>query len=97
MAQDHETAAAELHATINERSEHKRSVDMTGGSLPAGEKSAFSDVELQPTEDGQEPNDQEKATLRRVGENLPSAAYLVAVVELCERFTCRTQLHGLTT
>ncbi|ORY10765.1 hypothetical protein BCR34DRAFT_625130 [Clohesyomyces aquaticus] len=37
--------------------------------------------------DGEEPTTLEKRTLCRVGENLPKAAYIVAVVELCERFT----------
>ncbi|KAH6884930.1 POT family protein [Thelonectria olida] len=40
-----------------------------------------------PTADGEEPNEYEKQTLRRVGENLPASAYLIAVVELTERFT----------
>jgi POT family proton-dependent oligopeptide transporter len=45
------------------------------------------DVEMDPTPDGGEPNEQEKASLRRVGENLPAPAYLIAIVELTERFT----------
>lgn len=36
---------------------------------------------------GQEPNEHEKATLRRVGDRLPMAVFLVAIIELCERFT----------
>lgn len=39
------------------------------------------------TADGDEPTDEEKSTLRRIGENLPASAFLVAIVELCERFT----------
>lgn len=39
------------------------------------------------TPDGEEPNDVEKRTLRHVAENLPVSAWLVAIVELCERFT----------
>lgn len=39
------------------------------------------------TPDGEEPNDDEKRILRHVAENLPISAWLVAVVELCERFT----------
>ncbi|KAI5461953.1 POT family protein [Mariannaea sp. PMI_226] len=45
------------------------------------------DAESLPTSDGDEPNEYEKSTLRRVGENLPASAYLIAVVELTERFT----------
>lgn len=42
---------------------------------------------LTDTPDGEEPNETEKRTLRHVAENLPVSAWLVAVVELCERFT----------
>ncbi|KAF2766006.1 PTR2-domain-containing protein [Teratosphaeria nubilosa] len=91
MAQNHEDAAAELHAIAQERimNDRKHSVDMTGAPLPAGEKKSniVTDVEEQPTEDGQEPTDSEKQTLRRVGDKFPMSAYLIAVVELCERFT----------
>jgi POT family proton-dependent oligopeptide transporter len=37
--------------------------------------------------DGEEPTVEEKRTLRHVGEMLPARIWLVAVVELCERFT----------
>ncbi|KAF2436768.1 PTR2-domain-containing protein [Tothia fuscella] len=37
--------------------------------------------------DGEEPTLEEKHTLRHVGEYLPARVWLVAVVELCERFT----------
>lgn len=46
-----------------------------------------SDVESGPTADGEEPNKHELSTLRRVGENLPASAFLIAIVELTERFT----------
>lgn len=39
------------------------------------------------TPDGEEPTESEKFNLRHIGENLPLSAWLVAVVELCERFT----------
>ncbi|KAJ5681381.1 uncharacterized protein N7477_001321 [Penicillium maclennaniae] len=39
------------------------------------------------TPDGGEPTEDEKRTLRHIAENLPLSAWLVAVVELCERFT----------
>jgi POT family proton-dependent oligopeptide transporter len=52
------------------------------------DKTAFDDVkDVSPTPDGQEPNEQEKASLRHIAENLPLSAWLVAIVELCERFT----------
>jgi len=46
-----------------------------------------SDFETGPTPDGEEPSEHERSTLRRVGENLPASAFLIAVVELTERFT----------
>ncbi|KAI5301955.1 hypothetical protein KEM56_001189 [Ascosphaera pollenicola] len=39
------------------------------------------------TPDGEEPTDYEKRTLVHIGERLPISAFLVAIVELCERFT----------
>jgi hypothetical protein len=36
----------------------------------------------------EEPTEEELATLRRVGDRIPYTAWLVAVVELAERFTC---------
>ncbi|KAL1391874.1 putative MFS peptide transporter Ptr2 [Phyllosticta capitalensis] len=39
------------------------------------------------TPDGEEPTDEDKRHLRKVGEKLPVSAFLIAFVELCERFT----------
>ncbi|TKA52391.1 hypothetical protein B0A49_10108 [Cryomyces minteri] len=36
--------------------------------------------------DGEEPTEEEKHTLRKVSDKLPWSAFLVAIVELCERF-----------
>lgn len=36
---------------------------------------------------GVAPTEEEKKNLRHIGEPLPKAAFLVAIVELCERFT----------
>ena len=44
-----------------------------------------SDTSLTP--DGDEPTEDEKASLTHVAESLPLSAWLVAVVEFCERFT----------
>lgn len=43
-------------------------------------------------EDGEEPTDHELAELRHIGDKIPLSAWLVAVVELAERFT----YYGLT-
>ncbi|KAK3075689.1 peptide transporter ptr2 [Teratosphaeriaceae sp. CCFEE 6253] len=87
MAQNHEDAAAELHAIVQDRTAHRGTVDMTGGDLGSSEKGSIRDVESVATADGLEPTDHERKTLRRVGDSFPMAAYLVAVVEFCERFT----------
>lgn len=63
---------------------------MAGGDLPdkaieAGYVSKAGSI--QDTADGEEPTEHEKSTLRHVGENLPLSAWLVAGVELSERFT----------
>lgn len=55
--------------------------DMAGGPQPSTEVARVS------TSDGDEPSDEEKHTLRRVSDKLPWAAFLVCIVELCERFT----------
>lgn len=44
------------------------------------------------TEDGFEPTEAENASLRHIGDKIPYSAWLVAVVELAERFT----YYGLT-
>lgn len=59
-----------------------------GEIVVSDDKTAFDDVkDVSPTPDGQEPTEEEKVSLRHVAENLPISAWLVAVVELCERFT----------
>lgn len=58
--------------------------DMAGGIEPVQESKP--EVEAG-TVDGNEPTEHELQTLRKVADSLPWSAYLVAVVELCERFT----------
>jgi len=64
---------------------------MAGGYIGHSDLNEKSDsagaAETDPTPDGEEPNEYEKRTLRRVGENLPASAFLIAIVELTERFT----------
>ena len=86
-----------MHEEFNQRKPSQQQ-DMTGAYItrpsvsdekkhPEAEKSSDADVETEPTADGEEPNEYEKKHLRRVGENLPMSAFLIAIVELCERFT----------
>ncbi|KAM0251909.1 hypothetical protein ACHAQJ_007971 [Trichoderma viride] len=93
MANNHEDTAAELHEEFNERVHHGENHDLAGGFIAADpdEKKDFSlspdGAEAGPTPDGEEPSDYERRTLRRIGENLPASAFLIAIVELTERFT----------
>ncbi|UKZ73405.1 hypothetical protein TrVFT333_001052 [Trichoderma virens FT-333] len=93
MANNHEDTVAELHEEFNERVPHGETRDLTGGFIASDpdEKKDFSSspesAEEGNTPDGEEPNEFEKRTLRRIGENLPASAFLIAVVELMERFT----------
>lgn len=43
-------------------------------------------TELPPTPDGGEPTEREKQTLRKVADKLPWSAFIICLVELCERF-----------
>jgi hypothetical protein len=77
-----------LHATAVEPrlKEHK---DMAGGVEPPkpeypheehGEIASLSN-------DGDEPTEEERRTLRKVSDKLPWAAFIICIIELCERFT----------
>ncbi|KUI73365.1 Peptide transporter PTR2 [Cytospora mali] len=82
---DHESTAAEFHATAVEPRLHDHK-DMAGGIEPvtsAHPSEAVGSV----TPDGGEPTDEEKQKLRKVSDKLPWSAFLVCVIELCERFT----------
>jgi POT family proton-dependent oligopeptide transporter len=89
MAQNHEDAVAELHATMQQQTvaAHHHATDATGAPLPEVEKGGFEDAEAGSAYDGEEePTEHERKTLRRIGDKFPASAYLIAVVELCERF-----------
>lgn len=90
MAQNHEDLGAELHEEFNSRKPSEQQHDAAGGYIThpvEDEKSGFgaekssegSDIEAgATTADGDEPNEWEKKHLRRVGENLPASAFLIA-------------------
>lgn len=72
-----------LHATAVEPRLHDHDrKDMAGGVEPVSEPLSRAE-----TADGDEPTAEEKTTLRKVSDKLPWSAFLVCVVELCERFT----------
>lgn len=62
-----------------------KSAKSTGvmGEDEAGQPSANDFVFVE----SDEPTEEELATLRKVADNMPLSAFIVALVELCERFT----------
>jgi POT family proton-dependent oligopeptide transporter len=86
MAQNHEDAVAELHATMQQQTAPHNATDATGAPLAEVEKGGFDEYGSSYSGD-EEPTEEEKKTLRRIGDKFPASAYLIAVVELCERFT----------
>ena len=86
MAQNHEDAVAELHATMQQQTAPDNATDATGAPLAEVEKGGFDEYGSSYSGD-EEPTEEEKKTLRRIGDKFPASAYLIAVVELCERFT----------
>ncbi|KAK3060657.1 hypothetical protein LTS18_008045, partial [Coniosporium uncinatum] len=100
MSTDHELNAAQLHQELrtDEPNSPHRNSDILGGPLNANfmdEKDFEKDVttpdadekaELE-TAEGDEPNDYEKKHLRHIADPLNASIFLIAFVELCERFT----------
>ncbi|GIK04271.1 hypothetical protein Aspvir_008350 [Aspergillus viridinutans] len=74
---DHEVEATQPHLQDNVVSE----VVLDEKDQYAVEKASLD------TPDGEEPTAEEAKNLRHIAENLPVSAWLVAIVELCERFT----------
>ncbi|MCJ1338699.1 peptide transporter ptr2 [Bachmanniomyces sp. S44760] len=84
---------AEVHATEVQPRDEKNE-DMAGGTDPGPVETVPAGKEMQlagetgslSSYEGDEPTEEEKATLRHVADKLPWSAFLVAMIELCERF-----------
>ena len=76
-----EAVAGATTTTATDEKHHV--VDSSTSSPPRAITPTHEEDELR----GEMPTDEEKRTLRRIGDPLPKAAFLVAIVELCERFT----------
>ena len=61
--------------------------DRVGGSRDAGAKGQTAKAKSSAMMEEDEPTGEELATLRKVSDHLPWSAFIVAMVELCERFT----------
>ncbi|KAG9772354.1 Peptide transporter PTR2 [Exophiala dermatitidis] len=85
-AEVEQTRRASAVSAISEKVQEKPPLPATAeGTAPESiPEKGESNVE---TPVGGEPTDYEKTTLRHVGESLPRSVWLVAVIELCERFT----------
>jgi POT family proton-dependent oligopeptide transporter len=72
-----------LHATevAPKKGDHR---DISGGDIDLLPSYAPDQESI--SSEGEEPTDEERHTLRHVSDKLPWSAWLVAVVELCERF-----------
>ncbi|KAF2013328.1 peptide transporter PTR2-A [Aaosphaeria arxii CBS 175.79] len=77
---NHPHTVPEVQPVVDE----KHPSNAPGTATP--EKEVYRDAEDESLS-GEIPTAEEKKTLRHVGEPLPYAAFLVAIVELCERFT----------
>jgi len=93
---DHEVTAADIHQRLQEQLPERKQSDVAGGFITRGSVDKTADEKIaaerdaevgDETAEGDEPTEYEREHLRRVGENLPASAFLIAVVELCERFT----------
>lgn len=99
---DRSLGPAEFHSN-NPQDDKRSTYGMAGGSTVAGaeikttnaKSTGFvgEDEAIQSSAsnivsfEGDEPTEEELATLRRVADHLPLSAFIVALVELCERFT----------
>ena len=61
--------------------------DRAGGSRVAGAKFQTTNGKSSAVMEEDEPTEEELGTLRKVSDHLPWSAFIVAMVELCERFT----------
>ncbi|KAI9763596.1 MAG: peptide transporter ptr2 [Geoglossum simile] len=82
---EHESSAVQLHAAEYVSGGDHR--DISGADIDpvpdyVDERQSRDSI----VSDGEEPTDEERHQLRHVSDKLPKAAWLVAVVELCERF-----------
>lgn len=60
---------------------------MAGGIEPITAEQPMEVASGFDTPDGGEPTEEEKQKLRKVADKLPWSAFLVCIIELCERFT----------
>ncbi|ETN39965.1 uncharacterized protein HMPREF1541_06192 [Cyphellophora europaea CBS 101466] len=80
---EHESDVAQLHATV----EQERRASAVEKQVQDRVSTEGSEKDQSETPIGGKPNEYEKSALRHVGESLPYSVFLVAVIELCERFT----------
>jgi len=83
MAMSHEPKAA---TPMYEATEKQALSGKDVASSTAGSQHVAPVVEFEADLEGEEPTEEELATLRRVSGKIPWTAFTIAFVELCERF-----------
>ena len=82
-----DSTTGQVDKSINTSGELEKSRNPDSISSNGLREEKHVDENMIETPEGEEPSEYEKKTLRHVGESLPFAVFLVAVIELCERFT----------
>lgn len=76
-----------LHGEVERERKESRTPHIPTSISSNGHDEKHIDESLIETPEGEAPTEHEKSTLRHVGESLPFSVFLVAIIELCERFT----------
>ena len=87
LPQNIDFTACRVHGELERGRKESLMVDNKGSMSSPDRDEKDVDETLIETPEGEEPTSHEKSTLRHVGESLPFAVFLVAIIELCERFT----------
>lgn len=93
FSMEHQGTLADFHATVVAPRKHSLQ-DMSGGFMPDNKdkpdgviETVALSVESERSREEDEPTEEEVAKLRHISDKIPWSAFLVAVIELCERFT----------
>jgi POT family proton-dependent oligopeptide transporter len=84
---EHESEAVQLHGELERGRKESLKPHIKDSTSSRGMDEKYIDETTIETPEGEVPTEHEKSTLRHVGESLPFAVFLVAIIELCERFT----------
>ncbi|QIW95976.1 hypothetical protein AMS68_001494 [Peltaster fructicola] len=81
---EHDGVIADSKAEYSVQDQHDLAASKEPGTIVLGAHDEANSID----DDGLErPTEEEKQTLRKIADNLPWSAFLIAVIEICERFT----------